>query len=266
MAESKYRFGRKKSFTTIYNSVIRDVRLSLKAKGLFAVMASLPENWEYTVGGLASVAGVGKDTIRTTLNELQEVGYLIREQSHDAGGKFARNVYILQDEAPVPLSGNPDNGEAPLSGKPSTVETRQRLDPMTDNPTLQSKEESNNIPPYNPPTGGTRKRRKKEPREAPDWNPERFEGLWKYYPKAGRKDKQSAMDAWDALQPDDTLIDTMAIALKKLKSSDEWKREIGIPYVAKFLRTRRWEDAESLDAEDEPAESGEPEKEEFGWR
>lgn len=260
MAESKYRFGRKKSFTTIYNSVIRDERLSLKAKGLFAVMASLPEDWEYTVSGLATVAGVGKDTIRSTLNELQEVGYLIREQSHDAGGKFARNVYILQDEAPVPLSGKPDNGEAPLSG-----ETVDGKDPMTDTPTLPSKEESNNIPPYNPPTGGTRKRRKKEPREKPDWNPERFEGMWKYYPKAGRKDKQSAMDAWDALQPDGALIDTIAIALEKLKGSDEWQRGVGIPYVAKFLRTRRWEDAESLDTEDEPAEDGETE-EVFGWR
>ena len=105
-----------------------------------------------------------------------------------------------------------------------------------------------NNPPL-PPTGG--RRRKKEPRANPDWKPERFEGLWKFYPAKGRKSKQDAMDAWDALKPDDALIDTMAKALRKLKATEEWQRNVGVPYVATFLRGQRWLDAEEEDAPEE---------------
>ncbi len=47
MSESVIRGGRK-GFTTIYNSALQDPRLSLKTIGLFAVMQSFPENWEYS--------------------------------------------------------------------------------------------------------------------------------------------------------------------------------------------------------------------------
>lgn len=109
MSETTYRSGRKKGYVVLFREAAQDARLTLEARGLFALMVSLPDNWEYTVSGLASKAGCGRDKIRRLLKELQEVGYLIREQSHDAGGKFAANVYVLQDEAP--LSGNTVNGE-----------------------------------------------------------------------------------------------------------------------------------------------------------
>lgn len=265
MAGSTYKFGRRKPFTTIYNSVIRDTRLSLKARGLFAVMASLPDDWEFTVGGLATAAGVGKDTIRTTLNELQKVGYLVREQSHDEGGKFAKNVYILQEEAPLPLSGNPDNGEAPLSGNPVNGKTRQREDPMTDIPTQQNIDKIKDI--YTPltPQGGRRVRHKKAPREAPDWQPERFNGFWQFYPKEGRQNKQDAMDAWDELKPNDELIAQIGRALKKLKATERWQRGIGIPYAQKFLRKALWTNADEL-GPDTPTNPGEAPREVFGWQ
>lgn len=43
MPESVIR-GTKKGFTVLYNSALRDERLSLKTIGLFAVMQSFPEN------------------------------------------------------------------------------------------------------------------------------------------------------------------------------------------------------------------------------
>ena len=139
--------GRKKGFVVLFRSAAQDQRLSLEARGLFALMASLPENWSYTVAGLAGKAGCGRDKIRRLLEELQEVGYLVREQSHDGGGKFARNVYVLQDEAP--LSGNTVNGE-----------TRQRETPLTENPPVKKKEEKEERekkPPIAPHRGRTTK-------------------------------------------------------------------------------------------------------------
>lgn len=112
MGETMFKSGRKKGFIVLYRDAAQDDRLSLEARGLFALMVSLPENWEYTVSGLAVKAGCGRDKVRRLLRELQAVGYLTREQSHDQGGKFSANVYILQDEAPLP--------EKPSTVKPST--------------------------------------------------------------------------------------------------------------------------------------------------
>lgn len=58
------------------------------------------------------------------------------------------------------------------------------------------------------------------------------------------------MDAWDKLRPDDELIARIGRALVKLKATEEWRRGIGIPYVATFLRNARWVDADELDASD----------------
>lgn len=101
MGESTFKSGRKKGFVVLYREAAQDDRLTLEARGLFALMVSLPDNWEYTVSGLAVKAGCGRDKIRRLLRELQTVGYLIREQGHDEGGKFASNVYVLQDESPL---------------------------------------------------------------------------------------------------------------------------------------------------------------------
>ena len=100
-------------------------------------MQSLPDDWSYSISGLAAKANTGKDSIRSALKELTDVGYLVKEQAHDSGGKFARNVFILQDEAPATVVGKPDDGrssEAPLSGKPSTEK------PSTVFPTVQNTE------------------------------------------------------------------------------------------------------------------------------
>lgn len=99
-------------------------------------------------------------------------------------------------------------------------------------------------------------RKRKEPREAPDWKPDRFAGFWNFYPREGRKSKQAAMDAWDKLHPDDSLIDHIAKALVKLKATDNWRRGIGIPYASTFLNGSRWTDADELDAPGNGSSSG----------
>ena len=82
MGEGTVQFRRKKAFATLYREVAQDERLSLESRGLLVLMASLPEDWEYSVSGLAKKAGCGKDKLRRILGELEKVGYLAREQSH----------------------------------------------------------------------------------------------------------------------------------------------------------------------------------------
>lgn len=77
-------------------------------------------------------------------------------------------------------------------------------------------------------------------KDQPDWKPERFEGFYDFYPL--HKARADAVRAWDALKPDDALIERMGRALIAQKRSEAWQRGIGIPYPASWLNGRRWTD------------------------
>lgn len=242
MAEDQVRFGRKKGFVVLFRSAAQDDRLSLEARGLFALMVSLPENWSFTVVGLARKAGCGKNKIRRILEELETVGYLLREQEHREGGQFGTNIFVLQDEAP-PLSQNLDNGEADT---PTVVpKYRQRQNPSTVFGTVKNKDI--NKPPIVPlgdaPEDAPKPAQKPaRSREKAPWRPEAFDALWQAYPREGRKAKQRARASWDRLRPDDDLIAAMMRALDAAKRSELWRRGIGIPYVATWINQQRWTD------------------------
>lgn len=240
--ENKIKLVRRRSFTVLPNQLLRDKSLSLTAKGLFAMMASYPEDWEYSVRGLAADVGCGRDMIRSALQNLEKSGYLLREQAHTKSGKFAGNLFVLYDEKISPLPGFP----APEN-------------PLPENPTQQNKDitkERITNPPISP-QGGRRAHK-----DAPDWMPDRFAGFWAYYPPKGRKSKQSAIRAWDKLRPDDALIAAIGRALRMLKASEDWQRGVGIPYAATFLNGERWHDADSLP--EVHASSGSEEV--YGWQ
>ena len=59
------------------NEHLRDNTLSMRAKGLLSVMLSLPNNWDYSINGLAAISAEGVTAIKNTLKELQQTGYLV---------------------------------------------------------------------------------------------------------------------------------------------------------------------------------------------
>ena len=272
MSESVIRSGHREPFTVLYKSAIRDKRLSFEMLGFLTYMLDKPPDWEFTISGMAKERGVGLGQVRRLVGLLEDAGYLLRGQAHDDGGKFAKNVYILQEKPPLsgnrydgegqrpPLSGNPYDGEPknpPLSGNTDIGKNRQREKPLSVFQTQSNNVETKDyiIPPYSPPTGDGEKsqnpKRKKSdaPREAPSWKPERFEKFWAFYPHEKRGNKQAAMDVWDKLHASDELLDEIGQCLVRLMASPEWSRGIGIPHAKTFLspRRERWKDAYDLD-------------------
>ena len=54
-----FRIEKTKDYTVMANHHLKNRSLSLKAKGLLSVILSLPENWNYTTRGLASICKEG---------------------------------------------------------------------------------------------------------------------------------------------------------------------------------------------------------------
>lgn len=238
--QMNFRFERKGGFTVLTNGVLRDPRLSLKTKGLFAVISSLPDDWRYSVSGLASFCGVGRDAIRAALKELETAGYLTREQLHGEQGKFSGSSYILREESSIPLSDFP------------TADST-----MPENPTLQNKDKQKKdltntpIVPQEGDGAPKPKKRKTAYKLEPDWKPERFAAFWTAYPRG--EAKQAAIRAWDKLRADDRLIDTMTAALARHKQRRLWREGVGIPYASTWLNGHRWEDEERTLDSSQPA-------------
>ena len=84
-----------KDYTTICNRIFKDRRLSLKAKGLLAMLLSLSDHWDLSISGLEVILKEGKDSIRTTINELIKNGYIIREREKDKKGIFIGIKYTV---------------------------------------------------------------------------------------------------------------------------------------------------------------------------
>ena len=76
-----FRIEKTRDYTVMSNYHLRDMSLSLKAKGLLSLMLSLPENWDYTMKGLARICKDGIDSISGGIRELEAHGYLIADTS-----------------------------------------------------------------------------------------------------------------------------------------------------------------------------------------
>ena len=57
------RAAHERDFTIITNAVLRDTNLSLKAKGLLALMLSEHDGWNFTIKGLSTKCKEGVDAV-----------------------------------------------------------------------------------------------------------------------------------------------------------------------------------------------------------
>lgn len=87
------------------------------------------------------------------------------------------------------------------------------------------------------------------PRKTPVFHVENsdFVDFYNKYPK--KKDRRSALKAWEKLRPDENLIKIIMIALENAKITEDWQKENGkyIPLPATWLNGARWEDEHTVD-------------------
>lgn len=105
-----FKIEKTKDYTVMSNYHLQDKNLSYKAKGLLSFMLSLPDYWDYSVNGLVAVSKEGRKAILSSLKELEENKYLIREKKQDKKGRFDGDYYIY--EKPYTHLGCTDKGDA----------------------------------------------------------------------------------------------------------------------------------------------------------
>jgi hypothetical protein len=121
-----FRVNKTGDYTVISNTHFKEKEMSLKAKGLLSLMLSLPDTWDYSVNGLASLSKDGKDSVMNALTELENFGYLKRTKNVDAQGRFAGYDYDIFEKPQTenPYTENP-NTDKPNTENPPQLNTKQ---------------------------------------------------------------------------------------------------------------------------------------------
>ena len=116
-----YRVQRTRDYTVMSNYHLKDKGLTLKSKGLLSMILSLPEEWNYTTRGLASICKEGVDAIGSALKELETAGYIVRRQLRGTNGRITDTEYIIYEQ-PQPKKPDmlPPDTENPDMVKPDT--------------------------------------------------------------------------------------------------------------------------------------------------
>ena len=122
-----FRVEKNSGYTVMSNHHLRNRALSLKAKGLLSQMLSLPEDWDYTLQGLARINRESIDAIRQAIRELEQTGYIQRSRERDEKGRLRGADYVIFElPQPVPASVSP------------TLENPTLENPTQENPTLEN--------------------------------------------------------------------------------------------------------------------------------
>ena len=128
---SVFRVEKTKGYTVMSNHHLRNHTLSLKAKGLLSQMLSLPDDWDYTLQGLAQINKESIDAIREAVRELECAGYIKRSRERDERGCLRGTVYTIYEQPHAEPTPEEPTQEKPALDNP-TLEK-----PALDNPTLE---------------------------------------------------------------------------------------------------------------------------------
>lgn len=125
-------------FSIFSNDIIRDTRLSYKARGILLDLLSRPDNWRISAEALSTMGKDGRDAIMSGLKELRDLGYIVTERKQDEKGHWTTES-IVYDQ---PKTGFPSS-DKPNSDNPVVIEEpiKKNLERMGNKPDgLQVKE------------------------------------------------------------------------------------------------------------------------------
>lgn len=99
-------------YAVLAMAIVEDSRLSWKAKGIMAYLASRPQGWKINETDLINRSTDGRDAVRAGLNELTEAGYLVRERQVNTEGRFDKTIWHIHNRESETTDGKSGGGEA----------------------------------------------------------------------------------------------------------------------------------------------------------
>lgn len=154
------RFEMGNGFTHIENDCLRDITLDIQERGLLVTMLSLPDGWDFSGIGLASILPCGKSKVYSTLKKLEKAGYLRRtritnkkgividwrydisgspifRENKESGGEI---LSVTENQEVVKKSSYRKSGSG--QKKPVTENRKVDINPLTDFPDVDNRQDN----------------------------------------------------------------------------------------------------------------------------
>lgn len=232
-------------FVQIRNDVVRDRRLSYKARGLLAFMLSFPDNYRITADSLAEASDSdGRRSVLTGLDELRDHGYLVTVTERNDKGQFSKTSFIYDEPQTPSIDGmNVDSPKAGYAKSENRTINTEHLEQNTRTNTLHhSPEPFPELTPSEP---------FREPEILPAlitpdlpvayarcaYSPD-YERFWEIYPR--RVGKKAAYAVWQ--QAIREIDPGSIIAAAERYAHDPNREDQFTAHPQTWLRQGRWED------------------------
>ena len=125
-------------YLIVSNQVVRDLKLSFKARGILTYLLSMPDNWKVSASAIARASERdGRESILTGLKELEGAGYLRRWRHQDDAGNMVNESVIFDTPNFVGNSVGNSVGKGPSYPLPKSDF------PTTENPTTKERTTKN---------------------------------------------------------------------------------------------------------------------------
>jgi len=116
------------NYTIVSNEIFRRPDVSARAKGIYAYIMTLPDDWKLYKSELYKHFSEGRDAIDRAFKELETLGYIMMEKKKDEKGRYVGWDYRIiesidnSDSLKNRLSENPKS-ENPKSENPQLLST-----------------------------------------------------------------------------------------------------------------------------------------------
>ena len=232
-------------FTIIPNEVLRDTSISIKARGLLALLMTYADNWEFRADHLQQVSGMGRDQFEAAMRELRQAGYVETVTRRNEKGQLEGKTWIIRDKA----RRNPENPsigdntealknrllEKPSAGKPADIRR------STDQEDQSSKEDQHAF--------------SAESNRATKANvtlEEQFAEFWRAYPR--QEGRRAALSAFKRAVRDGAAPLRIISAARTYGAQRNGVEERFIQLPKNWLNDGGWEEVGNVSADDQEAE------------
>lgn len=122
-----------RDFTVVHNTFLRDKKCKYAARGVLMTMLQKPDDYNFTVRGLATETDDGVTAVSTALKLLESLGYIRRTQITEKG-RFVDILYQISDEPIFKKDSESDE---------SNTDNSETEKPNTENPYTASSSTAN---------------------------------------------------------------------------------------------------------------------------
>ena len=93
-----YRIHKEDNYVIVDKAFLLNEKISLKAKGLLALLLSYPDDWQFYEAEIVQHAADKVNSLKSGLKELIENGYIVRKHAKDEKGKFKCFEYHIYEK------------------------------------------------------------------------------------------------------------------------------------------------------------------------